>query len=255
MTIRHRQVSRPSQTEGDFGFNYGKYINLLKSTKPVCIWPLGESLGNKAKSLNGDLLKATYSSGITLNSTKFVDGTNAPLFDATGDVITFTVANLDIPFDPNVGTMLIWAKPRVSTVWTDGVTRMLFSIGSDANNRIFFTKSATNNTFDLSYRAGGSPKTHNQSTYNPNRWFCIAITWDKVSDRVKFYLDGIQVGLELSLLGTWTGSLTTSFSAIGNFTQAGGANFWDGYLKYPTLYNRVLTSTEIARLAPTNFLV
>ena len=77
----------------------------------------------------------------------------------------------------------------------------------------------------------------------------MAITWNKAQDRVRAVLNGVQAGADMTTLGVWVGALANGFSAIGNFTSAGGANFWDGYIKYVGLWNTELTVAEIATLA------
>lgn len=229
------------------------YAELIESLGAFALWPLSETMGTRAADEIGGF-NGTYSASVGLNAVQFPDGTPAPLFDAAEDVIAIPNAALDTPFNPALGTMGVWLKARASSVWTDGVSRIAYSVGVDANNRIFFNKTTTSNRFDVFYVAGGTSKQIATTSFNPTTWFHSVITWDVTSDEVKAYINGIQSGSTLNTLGTWAGALS-DFTAIGNFRQVGGANFWDGYVKYPFLASRVFTPAEIAKAANPAFMV
>lgn len=230
------------------------YANYIASLGAFALWPLSETTGTNADDPIGGF-DGTYAAGITLHAATFPDSSPAPLFDATDDVIAIPSVSLDTPFDGAIGTMAGWVKVRTSSVWTDATSRIVLSMGVDANNRIYFNKTAANNRFDMFYAAGGTSKQIANTSYSPSRWFHAAITWSKSADQVKFYLDGVQVGSTLTGLGVWAGTLANGFTAVGNFTQSGGAFFWDGYIKYPFVANRVFSAAEIASLVPASYLV
>lgn len=230
------------------------YTQMLQQTAPFAMWPLSETSGTNADDPIGGF-DGTYAAGITLKGTTFPDGSPAPLFDATGDVITLPSASLDTPFDGAVGSMGCWLKARNAGVWSDGVSRIPFSVGADAANRIFLNRSTVTDRTDMFYRANNVNKSNLVTSFNPARWFHMLITWDKNADQVKFYVDGVQSGSTATSLGVWADTIANSFTALGNYTSAGGAFFWDGYIKYPALWNRVLTPTEVAGLVPPSFLV
>lgn len=232
------------------------YTDQVLATSPFAYWPLSETSGTQAADVAGGF-HGTYNN-VTLNAATFPDGTPAPLFDASNERVALPAVSLDTPFDPLSGSMACWLRVRVAGVWSDGVLRAGLSVGADANNRIFVNKSDSffsPNIVQLNYRAGGTVETKNISAYQPTTWFHLALTWDKTGDTVRFYLNGTENTPASTTLGTWAGTLATTFTAIGNISSAGGANFWDGYIKHCALWNRVLTPAEIATLVPADFLV
>lgn len=233
---------------------YANQVNNLDRANLVAGWDQSETSGTTATDSSGNGLNATYAAGITLNAATFPDGTPMPFYDATGDVVTLPVATLDAPFDPTIGTLMIWLKVRAASVWTDGVAHFAIELGADASNRIFISKSGTNNTLALSYRAGGAAQTSN-ITYSATTLTAVHITWNKASDRVRFYVNGTQNGADATGMGVWSGALSNLWSAMGNFISSGGANFWDGYLKYSKLWKSELTAAQIAQSVPASFLV
>ncbi len=231
------------------------YLGYILATRPFAYWPLSEVSGTQATDVAGGF-HGTYNN-VTLNATLFPDGTPAPLFDASNERVALDATALDTPFDPLVGTMACWLRVRVAGVWSDGVLRAPFSAGANANNRIFVNKGDfffSPNIVQLNYRAGGTVEAKSISSYQPTTWFHLALTWDKTGDTVRFYLNGAENTPASTSLGTWSGTLATAFTAIGNINSAGGANFWDGYIKHCALWNRVLTPAEIASLVPAPFL-
>ena len=214
----------------------------------IGLWSLSETSGTVAADSSATGANGTYAASITLNATTFLDGTPAPLFDANADVITLPVATLDGPFDPTLGTLVGWYKVRAASVWTDGVSRIATSLGNNASNRVFPAKNSTANLLNFDYIAGGTTE-ERTAAFSSTDWFHMAITWNKAQDRVRAILNGVQAGADMTTLGVWVGALANGFSAIGNFTSTGGANFWDGYIKYVGLWNTELTVAEIATLA------
>lgn len=228
------------------------YVNRVLATGPIALWPLSETSGTTARDVVGGR-NGTYAN-VTLNAATFGDGTGAPLFDAANEVVQLPTTNLDNVFDKSAGTISVWLRVRSGSVWTDGTVRVPFSFGANANNRTFLSKSSVNNRFDMYYVGNG---TYNSAiaTWSPTAWFHAVFTWNTVADKVIGYLNGVAQGSPVTGLGTWTGSLLSTFTAIGNSSSGGGTNFWDGYIKYATLWNRVLTPAEVASLYVSAFAV
>lgn len=81
----------------------------------------------------------------------------------------------------------------------------------------------------------------NSTHMNTETWYHVAATYEVNS--AKFYINGVQVGATDTSV-TMTDS--TAVLLIGK--RVGGSNFFNGYLKDFLVYNRVLTTTEIADL-------
>ena len=231
--------------------------DLVLATQPTHLigyWPLNETSGTVADDKSSTGADGTYSGGYTLNQTGIGDGYPSVLFDGSTDRIDLDVVTLDTPFDGAIGTMLVYLKVRASSVWTDGVARIPFELGVNANNRVFISKDGTNNNLLLSYRAGGTIE-NVLSAFSSTAWFVAVVTWSKAAEEMKAYVNGVQVGSTQTALGTFTGTLADGFTAIGNFTASGGANFWDGYIAHAAVWKTRLSDAEIAALAPASFLV
>lgn len=231
---------------------YQRYINDLIALSPLALWPLSEQSGAVAHDISGNGLHGTYIS-TSLDAIKFPDGSPSPLFASNSARVTLPLEDLDDVFDPAHGTLLFWYKVRTASVWTDGVARFPLSFGADASNRIFPTKSSSNNLFQWSYRGAGTVEIAQATSYSPSRWIAVALTWDATEDVCRFYLDGAHV-LTSNTLGTWSGALNPAFTCIGNLTAAGGANHADGYVKYVTLWDHALPEGDILALMPQDFL-
>lgn len=232
------------------------YLGYILATRPFACWPISEKTGSQIVDVVGGFHGTN--NNVTLNATTFPDGSPAPLFTGSTSRIALPAVALDAPLDPTLGALGCWLKVREPAVWGDNTSRIPFSVGADVNNRIFVNKSDSffsPNRMSLSYRAGGTAENFtNAADYQPEGWFHALLTWNKAADLVEFWRDGVLVGTSNSL-GTWTGTLATAFTAIGNFTSAGGGTtWWDGYVKYATLWNRVPEPEEIASLVPDDFL-
>lgn len=251
MTIRphhniHRLNATPDFTPVEIAY---------KASFPIAYWPLNELTGSVANDISGNGFHGTYNN-VSLNATTFPDGSPAPLFDASNERVSLPVAGLDTPFDPANFTMACWLRVRAASVWSDGVSRIPFSVGADASNRNFGNKPTVVDRFDASHRAGaGAAKAAIVTSYSPVTWFHFAITVNTTADEVRIYNDGVEnVTSPLTGLDTWAGALVDGFTAIGNFTGAGGGNFWDGYIKHCAIWDRALAPQEVASLVPAAFL-
>lgn len=211
---------------------------------------LNETSGTNADDTSAENNDGTYS-GATLNATASpVSGDNAPSFDGVNDFVNVYSAAMASDFNPALGSLVIWAKVSGAGVWTDGLNRTvarLSTSGADSN-AVVITKLSTSNMLRLRYGAGGVAKLKDVTTGAPTDWFFAAITWNKASDRVRPYYGGTQQGADLTGLGEFSGSLSSSNCALGAI-GTGATTCWSGYLSHYRLYNVELTAAQIAALA------
>lgn len=223
-------------------------ILAIKQSNLIGYWKLDETTGTTARDSSPTGANGAYAGTFTLNQAGIGDGSKAVSFGGGRVNLTAAIAALNGVgvFNPLKGTMFCWAKMANAGVWTDGVSRILFEIGVDANNRIFFNKSAANNRFDMFYNAGGVSKQIVKSSFSPMDFFSMALTWDKVADQVKSYIGGVQNGATLTGLGVWVGALAAGFTAIADFNSAGSGNNHLGLEAHVAVWNEVLTDDENA---------
>ena len=221
-------------------------ILAIKQSTLIGYWPLNETSGTTADDVSNTNANGTYAGTFTLNQAGIGDGSKAASFNGGRVSLATPIIALNAAFNPLKGTMFCWAKMANAGVWTDGVSRILFEIGVDANNRIFFNKSAANNRFDMFYNAGGVSKQIVKSSFSPMDFFSMALTWDTVADQVKSYIGGVQNGATLTGLGVWVGALAAGFTAIADFNSAGSGNNHLGLEAHVAVWNEVLTSDENA---------
>lgn len=226
------------------------FYSKVVATTPITYWPLWETTGTTATDLMG-LSDATYVNGVSLNNILGPDGTNnAPLFNGSNNYVNLYKAALAAAFSGAAGSVLIFSK-IASAALTDGSEHHCFRLRVDVNNHVSVYKTTTNNSYSLTYSAGGTAKTVTVNTSSTN-WLQLVITWDinaGVDGEVKAYLNGAQTGSTLTALGTWAGSLNANTTVMGslNTTPLGP---WSGHLAHMAIWTRAITSDEVAALNP-----
>lgn len=186
-------------------------------------------------------------SNLTQGVTGIGDGNTAYSYNGSTSYTNIYSPEINSAFNPNTGTILAWAKVSGSGVWIDSTARRLISIYCDANNQIYIDKSTASNRIDISLIAGGTTKIiTDTSLAGSTNYFMIAMTWD-ISDGLIMYINGSQVGLKQTGLGTWAGNLSTTRQIIGASSTT-PANIWSGSIAHVALWNATLTPTEISAL-------
>lgn len=184
--------------------------------------------------LNGPTLGAIAGPGPSMG--------NAAFYDGLVDYCQLPEASLDGPFDPNLGTMMIWMKVANAGVWTDGTFRRVIVFGADSNNRIILQKSTPPNTLLFHFVAGGVASSINV-TISLTSWICLGITWNKASNRIRPYINGVQQGADLAYAGTWSGVLSASFCQV---CAQGGIDIFHGYPSFLMLSSAEATAAQMA---------
>lgn len=227
----------------------GKVID-TSSADLQAYWPLIESSGAIAENAEGTAsLDGTYSS-VVLDSSTFQNGDPVGRWDGSSDWCNIYSSELDTRFSPSEGTMSVWLKVASPSVWTDGFKRQGYIIAADGNNYVqMYKKSAPDDQFEFIYKAGGTTTSVIKTSFSPDDWFHVAITWNVAQDRVRVYFDGVQEGSDQSGLGTWAGALSSNLCAIGVTSTSTGAETWNGYIYSASLWDVELTPAQITNLA------
>jgi len=186
--------------------------------------------------------------GVTLGTSSGTGGhlATAYSFDGTNDNVNIYSSDLNSVFNPDEGTLVAWAKVSGAGAWTDGVTRRVVNIGADSGSNQIVIYRDTANSIGVQYAAGGVAEIVQMPTSSTG-WIMISLTWDKTQDEVKAYLNGSQSGSTQTGLGTWNGNLLSTNNVVGAWTSS-GTNPWSGLINDVRLYDRALSSTEVASL-------
>jgi hypothetical protein len=222
-----------------------RLVDVVKYAYVTEIWPMNERSGSvltgAVKGLNG-----TYSGVTVADTAGRVPGSMAPYFDGVNDTGNIYSAGLNASFNPLAGTMAILYKAGGS-VLTDGLTQHMFDIRVNTSNLIAIYQVPTNNTFALSYRAGGAGITTANIVHSSAAWNLIGFTWDRGLDEFRPYLNASQNGSTLTMTGTWAGALASNFCTIGSYGTT-PSNVWIGHESYAMLFNRAVSAAEWARI-------
>lgn len=247
--LHNELAGRPSAVVGGQSGTNTIITRILKTqfASLVGYWQLGELSGTTAIDSSNTAANGTYAGTVTLAQAGIGDGSLSALFAGGRVDLSSVTAAIDTAIgDKSKGTLFSWVKVANAGVWTDATIRGIMHIGVDANNRFFINKNNTSNEIAFSHRAGGTVKTVT-TTFSATTFFSVALTWDKVADEVKAYVNGAQVGTTQTTLGVFAGTLTNGFSAIGDSSSAGSQPF-SGSIAHSTLWKVALTPAEILAL-------
>jgi len=190
------------------------------------------------------------SANVTLNSDISIYKKPSAKFNGTSSKINAYSDEIVSRFNGSEGSLSIFFKVLSSSVWTDGVVRILAIMRVDGNNQIFISKATDNTTLRFYYKAGATENQQFRGSYSSVDWNHVCITWSKSNNRVRCYLNGILItNGELTGLGDWAGSIASNYAAIGTFDGVSVQQVWSGWLSDRLICNRELTAVEVARLA------
>ena len=213
----------------------------------IGLWKLNENIGTQALDYSGIGCHGVYTPTFTLNQDGVGDGVRSTLFNNGYVSLTANLPLLDVVFNNQSGTLMGWCKLSLPE-WSDGLVHVLAEFGADLNNRVIIYKNTTNNQVVGNYVAGAVNKTVTFTSGALSNFFSLCITWNKLSDQVKLYCNGIQVGATLNGLGVWVGSLNTVWSGIGNERSTTPLDTMIGNLCNICLWSSVLNSQQILKL-------
>jgi hypothetical protein len=222
-----------------------KLIDLFGASSVIALWPVTERFNSTAYDFSANGFNGTYS-GVILADTVGPRLKPAPKWDGVNDYINVYSAGLAAAFNPNEGSLLIWYKILNSGVWSDGTNDFMINFTADGSNYVRIIKLSTTNNINWGANFAGVNKSISLNTNGNLNWLLTGLTYSKSADQMKAFYNGAQAGSTQTGLGTFTGSLSASFCAIGSQSSA-GATPCNGWLAYALLLNRAATPAEFAR--------
>jgi hypothetical protein len=161
-------------------------------------------------------------------------------FDGVDDYVDVNSAKGVI--NTSEGTVSCWVR-----LDSDTATTRVFSAITDSSNQLEVLWIGAQNYIRFKYKAGGTTKSVNTQVLSDNgaTWYHIAAVWSSSSDFVKIYLNGSEE-TSLSSIGTWSG--TVAYMFVGAKGDSTPANFFDGLIDEPALYNTALSAAAISTI-------
>lgn len=167
-------------------------------------------------------------------------------FDGVDDEITFTNSPIIQLTSNNDFSICGWVKCKAGAA---GSADNIISFQPASLRGIGVQRSVDSARFDFVMRTDGevsSIATSSNSLVN-NVWTHFTATFTSSTTGLNFYIDGVSAGTPTTHTDT---TLTpTSISIAGNNVTSGTASFFEGLLRDLRVYNRVLSSSEITRVA------
>jgi hypothetical protein len=209
------------------------YEEEVLETEPIVYWRLDETAGTVAIDSTGNGRHGVIS-GATLNSTTFLDGSPAPSFDGINDYVQAFTTSLRSAFNPNAGSWQMWALGD----WSLTAARYPFAIRSTSLSIFGFRKTSTANLVGFVGGASASATIANSAD-----WRHVVLTWDSAANTVNVYWDNA-----LLLSSTYSAFDSTTITQINLGALDSANGLWAGNLSNSAIWNRVLTTDEIAAL-------
>ena len=221
------------------------YADRLLASAPLVYFPLSETSGATAVNY-GTLASADGAySGVELANASGPDGVSgAPYFDGVNDFVNIYSAALVGSFDGAEGTILLWLR---DANWADASIRFGMVLLYNSDNRIIIAKTVAGN-IRLRFNAGAVERVYDYSGLSGNGWFNFALTWSATNGKFITYKNGSNAQ-DLGAPGVWGGALDSTYCNIGCNLNTGPSNVWNGWLAHGAVWDRPLSSGEIAALA------
>jgi len=207
------------------------------------LW-LCPSLNDSANDISGSGNNGTYVGGMGTVADVSNGGSRCYSFDGTNDYISNSSLDLrNLPAMSWSAWVLDYKTSGVSSFFSHGIS------GVFTNDTIFY-QSSGNNSFQINQSADGGGYT---SKPTAGTWHHLVCVFDGSgatdSDRLRYFLDGVEVGLVYNYtVPALTGNPSSSSTMIGNYVCA-PTNFFPGKQDDIRVYTRVLTQAEITHLA------
>jgi hypothetical protein len=232
----------------------------------ISLWPMNEGYGSVAGDLGANNNDGTITDGSWAAypaAQEIIHGNNGaytgvllgqsqppftcPYWDGVNDLCNLYSVDLAARFNPSLGSLSL----LVNIDWDGTATSTcVVKLQADNSNKVVWQLFTGTTRITFYYTAGGTGTgpTINGSILDPlsNTWVHLTLTWNKVQDRVRAYLNGSQHS-ELSGLGTWVGSLSASYSQLMNaYTTPSLPQ--KGYAAHLAVFDKELTPGEVAAI-------
>lgn len=213
------------------------YIEVVRALNPLGYWPLQETSGTVATDYGNNAYHGTYSGTSHLaQETGPGAGEESARFDAGYvSLPTGFKAALSI----NGCTVSAWVKPMN---WVSALANIAqFFIDANNNQRFWRQGGGANTDWIESYRTGGVSSAAIKS-FNTLAWTHYLVTMN--AGVPQLFLNGILVAT-----GSNVGSMIGIIATANIGADSGGVQFANAAIAHFAVFNRILNSTEILKLA------
>ena len=174
--------------------------------------------------------------GTSATANQYKLGTGAYEFDGTDDFVNLgTDSGLNLL---NGGTVAMWVN-------TDNITDKRFA-GKGSNGAWELLSETTDNKVKFRVNDGSVKNVIGTTALSDGTWYHIAGVYDKSAGEIRLYVNGT-----LENTTTGIGQIAT-ISTPAYLGRNEGGNYYDGTIDDVGIWNRVLTATEIGKLANNN---
>jgi len=236
----------PYNSSGNIA-NGGDFLPLVPVLQLTCIQPPLQPPSNMISWWPGDSDASDIqngNSGVLTNALAGVAGMvdGAFSFDGVDDFLRVTDANnLDFGLSDSL-TIDAWIK----TGSLSSTQRIIGKQTAAGQNGVYLLRlfSAGKLQFFLRDTNGVVTSVTSTAPINDNLFHHVAGVRDIATDTIRIYIDGVQVGSTTDLT---TGSFVTNLDLlIGAYSSTPGSNNFDGLIDEVELFDRALSSSEIA---------
>lgn len=226
------------------------YLDRVLATQTanlIACWTLGDTSGTTAVNAQGVSTRdAAYTNGVTLNASTFTDGTPAPSFDGTNDLLNLYSSDLNSVFNFNEGGLMLFMKID-PTLLASSTLAVLAGLSDNAiNNGLRPQKAASANSFIFRRKVGGTNEDINV-TISSSGWVNLIYNWSHSANKAEAFLNGVSQGS--TTCGNITGASLDSAHTLLAASTVSAQNPFKGSLKYVTLWSAPLSSASIAALS------
>ncbi len=160
-------------------------------------------------------------------------------------------AALNTFLDGAEGSLMTFVKLN-PTAWITGLAERILYLNTTIGtaNRFILQKSGVNGELSahrIANNINSSVTVNAATTGSTPDYFLLALTWNKVLDRVRVNFKGDQIGADVNGLGVFSGVLLNTESNIGA-NDAGPTLVVDGDIDHVGISDRELTQAELRNM-------
>jgi hypothetical protein len=209
-------------------------------------WKMAEPSGTTSIDSSGHGVDGLYT-GVLLGQAGMGDGLTSGYWDGINDRdYVYAGGAINSVFNGNEGSFMAWAK--YSGVWVDVEQRVICWFYVDGNNLIALYKQTDGKVTALRNASGNLLFSRTPGEWSGAGWQHFGATWSKSADRLRLYINGAQIGADVSGLSTFSGALAAGYTALGSPDSIGSGTIWQGYLAHALLLDREATAGEMAQV-------
>lgn len=226
------------------------YILDTFGARIISYLPLKEASGTTLADVSGNGRNGTVggATGPTLGVEGIGDGKTAVWFPGSNAHINWYSDSLRDAFDGAEGTFLAFAKVSAAGVWSDGTSRRVARLYTDASNFVNISRSSSlNNMVLIQHMAAGTSRFAYAGSNAYIGWMMFGITWSAAAGEVFAWVNGGKFGESLGAPGAWSGALGSTTCALGA-TNTSSDDGWSGSEAHAVLLNRPATAAEMLNI-------